>query len=48
MSGPPPPYPGAEGGYPPPNQAYPPPPDGKMGQGPPPAGNLPLLFLDCA
>lgn len=40
MSGPPPPYPGAEGGYPPPNPAYPP--DGKMGHGPPPAGNLPL------
>ena len=44
MSGPPPPYPGAEGGYPPANTAYAP--DSKMGPGPPPAGNLPFSFFN--
>ncbi|KAL8582669.1 hypothetical protein ACOMHN_064579 [Nucella lapillus] len=37
MSGPPLPYPGAEGAYPPPNPGYPGPYDAKMGA-PPPAG----------
>ncbi|KAL8573745.1 hypothetical protein ACOMHN_019019 [Nucella lapillus] len=41
MSGPPPPYPGAEGAYPPPNPGYPGPYDAKMGAPPPAAYGAP-------